>query len=235
MINPTQNQEFVENQIPANAPVNQKNYIKTGVKVLLTIVVLVGVLLFGIQIGQKRVVNNIIGVGQPKIITSQTTPSTLNNTTPTSKPFDDELASGNTSSNLVSSSGFISYSFTMPNGYKVMSTNDVVKTYGFDDFEYLTITKGVTVDLNQLSQKCEVKMSGFCLDEGSNWGQNEKVKNMTLDGVPARSFYISGGVDNAFHVVQTTTDPKIELKMYVAGGGLDSTFQNILTSFKLEK
>ncbi|KKS21605.1 MAG: hypothetical protein UU78_C0035G0022, partial [Candidatus Roizmanbacteria bacterium GW2011_GWC2_41_7] len=46
------------------------------------------------------------------------------------------------------------------------------------------------------------------------------------------SFYLHYGADSDFHTVQTTEDPRIELEMNVAGGGLDQTFDQILSTFR---
>ncbi len=339
MENQIQNQVLSNDQPPIIPHDNSRNNVKTLIIILSGLIVLAGVLLLGMQLGQKQVKNKSFDTVQPSLIPSQTPTSytteneltnwstffnkllqyqlkyppkwKLDNLTQdkqvsiyyqpdanvsvgsifieetTKSNYENELRAqtdwttetfGNQQTScrnlnpiitvcyLVSDKKYLfinitkkiddteynetldkifstltftvdssSYFFTMPDGYQVLSTNDKVSTYGSSDLEYLTITKGITINLNKLAQKCEMNTPDYCLDEGGGWGQKEKVMNATLDGVPARSFYISGGVDNAYHVVQTTTDPIVELKMYVAGGGLDATFQKILTSFKFEK
>lgn len=67
------------------------------------------------------------------------------------------------------------------------------------------------------------------------WEQKNAIENITLGNKKAVSFYLSGFGDYARHVVQTLENPKIELNMNVAGGGLDGTFSKILTSLKFLK
>ncbi len=127
-----------------------------------------------------------------------------------------------------------SYSISLPQGYSQRQSTDNLVTYGFDDADYLHISSIPSITLTQVTQcKGQNPIPGqFCLSEGTGWGQTSDVEDITLDNIPAKSFYIYGGVDNAFHVIQTTQKPTLELKMYVAGGGLDQTFNNILKSFK---
>lgn len=66
---------------------------------------------------------------------------------------------------------------------------------------------------------------GWCLADGNGRGHSGDVVMIMLGGVPARSFYIAGGPDEAYHLVQTTQAPFIELKMYVAEAVLIRIFK----------
>ena len=127
------------------------------------------------------------------------------------------------------------FSAVLPDPLQLMQSSTSIATYGFDNFEYLTITNIPTINVQSLrpSTECNQLSSGqFCLNGGKGWGQAKDVADITIGGIPAKSFYISGGVDNAYHVVQTTNAPVLEFKMYVAGGGLDQRFQNFLATVK---
>ncbi len=127
------------------------------------------------------------------------------------------------------------FTFKLPTGYQAMQSLESKASYGFDNYEYLVISKefSITTEGLRSSTECGNLISGqFCLDKGKGWGQENDIADITLDGIPAKSFYMSGGVDNAYHVVQTTQKPLLELRMYVAGGGLDQTFSQILSTFK---
>ena len=130
------------------------------------------------------------------------------------------------------------FSATLPEPFQLMQSSVNVATYGFDNFEYLVVTSVPTINLETLRPltKCSNLAPGqFCLDSGKGWGQAKDIGDITVGGRPAKSFYISGGVDNAYHVVQTIQEPILEFKMYVAGGGLDQRFQNFLSSLKFLK
>lgn len=135
-----------------------------------------------------------------------------------------------------SSSTATNYTFAVPAEYSLITETELTKSYGVNDVVYLTITEGITVDPYDLAQGCYLDdrrvSAKFCLDDGSGWGQGAPIVNLSLGGIPAQSFYIMVGVDSAFHIVQTTTDPIVELKMDVAGGGLEKKFEEILESFE---
>lgn len=126
------------------------------------------------------------------------------------------------------------YEIEIPEGYSLLSETKATRTYGFGGYEYLAITtdSSTFVDLDEIKNNvCLTDMNKTCLSQGSAYGKEKDIEKMLLDNVPAQSFYITGGADRAAHIVQTTQEPMIQLKMNVAGGGLDQTFSQILDSF----
>jgi len=64
-------------------------------------------------------------------------------------------------------------------------------------------------------------------------GQEEIVSEFELDGVPMRSFYIvERGMNGDYHIIQSTGEPAIEMKMYISGGGLDRSFERMYSTLK---
>jgi len=127
------------------------------------------------------------------------------------------------------------FSVTLPDPFQLMRSTKNIASYGFDTVEYLVVTNIPTINLKTLrpSTECGNLTAGqFCLNDGKGWGQAKDIADVIVDGIPAKSFYISGGNDNAYHVVQTTQAPVLEFKMFVAGGGLDQRFQNFLATIK---
>lgn len=127
------------------------------------------------------------------------------------------------------------FSVTLPDPFRLMHSSINVAAYGFDNFEYLVVTDTPTININSLRSPSEcnnLKPGQYCLNRGGGWGQAKDIADITVDKIPAKSFYISGGVDNAYHVVQTTQAPYLEFKMYVAGGGLDQRLADFLSSFR---
>ena len=126
------------------------------------------------------------------------------------------------------------FSVTLPDPFRLMRSTENIASYGFDTVEYLVVTNIPTIKLQTLrsSTECGKLTAGqYCLySEGT--GQTKDIADVTVGGIPAKSFYISGGNDDAYHVVQTTQAPVLEFKMFVAGGGLDQRFQNFLATIK---
>lgn len=126
------------------------------------------------------------------------------------------------------------FTLKYPNDYIVLTEKPVV-SFGFgvgsvSPSPYLNIANVNTVSLSQL-QHCEATSPGpFCLADGKGNGQVSDIVDTSLDGQPAKSFYMSSGVDSLYHIIQTT-NRQFELKMYVAGGGLDKSFSQILSTF----
>jgi hypothetical protein len=72
-----------------------------------------------------------------------------------------------------------------------------------------------------------------CISKGEYWGQKDDIMDTKLDGVSAKSFYLTEGLpDVHYHIIQTSSSPFVEAKMFVAGGGLESSFESILSTFK---
>jgi hypothetical protein len=105
----------------------------------------------------------------------------------------------------------------------ILDDNDVGITY-------LTISDTHTIDSSKLPECTEVTTE-ICLSSSVGWGQNVPVKQIILDGREFYSFYTGGGVDNSYHYLQSDG---LELKMYVAGGGLEQTFQEVIGTLEFE-
>jgi hypothetical protein len=95
---------------------------------------------------------------------------------------------------------------------------------------YLTITLNSNLDHKSL-EECNEKSMNTCL-ASKGFGQEDNVESVMLGNRKAVTFYTGGGVDNAYHIVQTVDKPEVELQMFVAGGGLNRAFQGIIDSFK---
>lgn len=122
------------------------------------------------------------------------------------------------------------YTVTLPNYLELMNASTNIVRYGFQDVEYLEVTNYHAIQLTQLkprSQCGNLTAGSYCL--GSD------VTDITVGGVPAKSFYIDGGTDISYRVVQTTQAPILEFKMYIAGGGLDQRFQDFISSLTFIK
>lgn len=134
------------------------------------------------------------------------------------------------------------FSLQYPSDFAIGSETSSEITFGEQAqngiIQYLTIITAPTKltnykELKSCSSTAEETTLPCIAKEG--WQQKKPITDMLVDGKNAVSFYLVGGVDNAFHIVQITNDPKIELKMNVAGGGLESTFNKILSTFKFTK
>lgn len=90
---------------------------------------------------------------------------------------------------------------------------------------YLTISTNKALDLSTL-KVCDSTTTTFpCL--------NTQTTNTTLGGKTAVKADLKYGItDSDFQIVQTTGTPLIQLKMDVSGGGLTSTFDQILSTLK---
>jgi hypothetical protein len=115
-----------------------------------------------------------------------------------------------------------------PNSWTVIKeTSNVELGFGVGDQQpvsYLTISSKKSIDFSSLKE-CTQQNSTFpCITTG------KVIADITVGGVVARSAYLNyGTVDADFRVVQTFS---IELKMNISGGGLDNTFDQILSTFK---
>ncbi|GEM_PF-1742510 len=127
------------------------------------------------------------------------------------------------------------FSVILPDPFQLMRSTENIASYGFDAVEYLVVTNIPTINIQTLrsSTECGKLTAGqYCLNKGKGWGQAKDIADVTVGGISAKSFYISGGSDNAYHVVQMTQTPLLEFKMNVAGGGLDQRFQSFLATIK---
>lgn len=157
--------------------------------------------------------------------------------------FLDQNKTSDTSNQRIYTSKSNNYSFQYPTGYKLISEDNQTAVFGFSigseqPSPYLTITSKNLTDINSFklcSQKPQNDTSAHCIALGSSWGQKNDVEIIVLGGRKAKSFYLGGGVDFAYHIVQTVDNPRLELKMYVAGGGLDKDFNQILSTFKFQQ
>jgi len=72
-----------------------------------------------------------------------------------------------------------------------------------------------------------------CFVDSSAWGQSEKIRNITLGGISATSYYINDAtIGEPIHIVETISSPYIQIATVVGGPGLDEIFDQILSTFK---
>jgi hypothetical protein len=91
-------------------------------------------------------------------------------------------------------------------------------------------------NLTILDNGCSQKMEKFCLIPGSNWNQTQNIQPITLGGKPAISFFITENKYNTvLHVVQTTSEPRLEIATPVDGVDLEQAFQETLKSLEFIK
>lgn len=100
---------------------------------------------------------------------------------------------------------------------------------------YLTITEIGLLDYKNLfSSKC-LKYQGlqieYCVEKGSNWNQEKDINDIKLDEKDAKSFYVSDFTCK-YHIVQTISEPFIELRMCISRDISDEVFKQILSTFK---
>lgn len=107
-------------------------------------------------------------------------------------------------------------------------------TFGFgigteQPYPYLTISRDLT-DYS-VYKDCTANSTTPCLN-GTKWNQSIGIMDTFLDGAPAKSIYFTKGVDGDYHIIQITNPIKLQLEMHIAGGKLDQTFTQILSTFK---
>jgi hypothetical protein len=147
----------------------------------------------------------------------------------------------------------LGFGFGYPEGYEIITEDSQKVSLGFGTspdlpepkFPYLTITPSRTMDPTSLKlcseniypksmMPNETRTANYefpCLSEDYN--QNETISEVELDKVNARSFYVLEGItDSSYHIVQTTEPPIVEIKMNISGGGLEKTFNQILSTFR---
>ena len=148
---------------------------------------------------------------------------------PTPKSTIDPTANWKTYSSQVQN-----FEFKHPTEYLISKENPKQVVLGIDN------NNGFIEDILFISsdQSTFVNASLYktCADSGSipdypctaEW----KVDRQTLGGKQAKVFQFASAQDGGFVIVQTMEDPKVELKMFIAGGGLEYTFGQILSTFK---
>lgn len=170
--------------------------------------------------------------------TIKTLPTLVPSTPPTTSPLASPAATASISANSKVFQNS-SYSFQYPQDFVINTetANKITMGEQADNgiIDYLTITANPTEltnykQLKLCSQVNDEAVTPCIAEEG--WQQKKPITPILIDGKDAVSFYLVRGVDNAFHIVQITDEPKIELKMNVAGGRLEQRFNNILSTFK---
>lgn len=128
--------------------------------------------------------------------------------------------------------------FMYPDGFSVIKESDNVIELGAPYVLGQPISTFLTLKFDR-SQFIDYKKYKLCsaytnlkVDEYPPNCLSKEARNILLDQIEAKSFYLDMGVDNKYHVVQTQEAPYIELKMYISGGGLDKRFQTLLSTFK---
>lgn len=120
-------------------------------------------------------------------------------------------------------------SISMINGQKDPSRTD----FSTDTASFLSL---ITKNLVPYDEKnlCNDQTKVYPCIMTSGWNQKTPVNSFLLDKKHAKNFYISiaNGADSHYRIVLTNEEPFIELRMYVSGGGLDRTFDQILSTFK---
>ena len=131
-----------------------------------------------------------------------------------------------------------------PEGYKLIAESPEEVTFGFaiggfgEKFSYLTIRKDNHINFQGVQTCTNIKNDPNIFADklpcfnNKSWNQLEAIQKTKLDNVTADSVYLTYGIDGDHHIIQTEAPPHIELDMYIAGGGLDKIFDQILSTFK---
>jgi hypothetical protein len=133
----------------------------------------------------------------------------------------------------------LGFEFKYVEGYEVMeeTTNMVSFNFVSHRLSYLTISTNEITNYKSY-MPCKYsddanKQTFPCLESGERWWQKGDIIETTLGQVEAKSFYIAEGFPDAgYHIVQSNGSPKFEAKMFVSGAGLDSSFKQMLATFK---
>jgi len=180
----------------------------------------------------------------PKPSPAPVVTSSIPQSTPSPSPSDASPAptgTGETANWKTYTNATLGFLVKYPPSYKLISEGPQTVVFGFSisdesPYPYLTISiKDFTETTKfQLCSQLPPDSSTHCIGVGIGWGQKDDIAEAMLSGKKAKSFYLGGGADYAYHIVQTIDNPRVELKMYVAGGGLDHTFQQIISTFKFQ-
>lgn len=193
-------------------------------------------LLIGLAAGLIIIIGAGIGYFLGVNNAQQPTPEPMVQVTqPSSTPTPDPTANWKTYTNTA-----IGFSFKYPSSLKIAnetsSSASLVDISGQSNAMQITFSNNPSIFKNyKLCSEYNLPPDQFpptCISSGKSWGQNEDIEDFYLDGTAAKSFYITSGVDSAEHAMQTINDPIFEIKMNVAGGGLDDLFRQILSTFK---
>jgi hypothetical protein len=135
----------------------------------------------------------------------------------------------------------LGFEFKYPEYYELIGETTNGATFGSSGIPYLTISINQITNYKNL-EPCEYSNETNeayrqifpCLERGGRWGQKGDIIETKLGRVAVKSFYIAEGFPDAnYHIVQTSGSPKLEAKMYVSGGGLDPSFTQMLSTFKI--
>lgn len=130
--------------------------------------------------------------------------------------------------------------FKYPKTYEIISNTNKSIVLGFKDttgngpFPYLMIGKQKTINYSTLKTCSADTQNEPCLNGASSGNQDKELLEQDLSGKKAISFFATEGLNSDFHFIQTLEDPSIEFKMNVAGGGLEATFDQILSTLKFK-
>jgi hypothetical protein len=124
------------------------------------------------------------------------------------------------------------FSFEYYGDYYTPVENIVIEDIRIEGQGRLKASTTNNYDLNSLSQCAYPQEVTTCLQK--HWGHEGYVKDIELDGKPAKSFFINtkalDGI-TVLHVVQTE-EPPMEFFMNVDGMGGEESFQYLLSTFK---
>ncbi len=142
--------------------------------------------------------------------------------------------SQNTTSDWKSFKGKV-YSFDYPSNFVVKEdqTTGSNVTVSLNSNEYLHIFNIETLTYENFFE-CGKGADTGCLQKISDT-QTDLIEDILVDGKKAKSFYVYGGPDSLTHVVEIIQPPTTQLRMSIAGGGLEKTFDQILSTFKFTK
>ncbi|KKR72499.1 hypothetical protein A3A55_00760 [Candidatus Roizmanbacteria bacterium RIFCSPLOWO2_01_FULL_40_14] len=187
-------------------------------------------IIIGILLGSAILVFEYQSINQPNNVETWPTPVPQESISPT--PEVSYLLNSWTYMN-----DSIGFSMQIPERYELIKETEDMVSFGFSPnpndkpIPYLTITTTDLTEYDELVNCQDDSAKSPCLTSPYQ-GQEGSVEFVDLGGKNAASFYLHYGADSDFHTVQTTEDPRIELEMNVAGGGLDQTFDQILSTFR---
>jgi len=129
----------------------------------------------------------------------------------------------------------LGFKLKYPDNYSLLKESpDIVLGFGNRGelpFPYLIIS--TTLSDYSIFKECTPNGSVPCLNATSG-NQSRGIVDTYLDGKEAKSIYLTEGADGDYHIIQITNPIKLQLKMYIAGGGLGQTFDQILSTFRFD-
>lgn len=122
----------------------------------------------------------------------------------------------------------LGFTLKHPSSYVVLKEQPDRVELGFNDYPYVTITS-ILEQYNE-NNICNENTTEYPCVASSGFDQLKPIEIIKVNNIDAKSFYISEGVDAAYHIVQLSGTAPLQLKANIAGGGLDRTFTHILST-----